>query len=186
MPDFVLNRRVWVPRPRPEVFAFFADPRNLSALSPPSAAFRWAVPPPETLSAGAVLDFTVRAFLARVRWRVMIREFDPPYRFVDAQVWGPFRRWEHFHRFVEGPERPAGPAAPPTVAADGQGSPAAPPAVAADGQGPVGTWIDDRITYGLSLRAIGGLAHTLAVRRRIADLFAYRERRLRELFAPPP
>ena len=38
-----------------------------------------------------------------IRWRVMIREFDPPYRFVDVQLWGPFARWEHRHRFVAGP-----------------------------------------------------------------------------------
>ena len=35
-----------------------------------------------------------------MRWRVMVREFDPPYRFVDVQLWGPFARWEHRHRFV--------------------------------------------------------------------------------------
>ena len=160
MADFVLEMRVWLPRPRPEVFAFFADVRNLAALNPPSAALRWLQPPPETLFAGAVLDFSVRALLARMSWRVLIREFDPPYRFVDAQLRGPFARWEHRHRFLEGPEVP-------------------------DRDGPVGTWVEDRVTYRLPLGPLGRLAHALGGRRQLTALFAYRERRLREVFAAP-
>jgi hypothetical protein len=33
-------------------------------------------------------------------WRVFVREFDPPFRFLDVQLRGPFARWEHRHRFL--------------------------------------------------------------------------------------
>ena len=92
--------------PRPEVFEFFADPRNLERVHPAWARPRWLAPPPARLAPGAVLDFRV-AWLPG-RWRVIIREFDAPYRFVDAQVRGPFARWEHRHRFAEGAEGEGG------------------------------------------------------------------------------
>jgi ligand-binding SRPBCC domain-containing protein len=101
MADYVLERRCWLPRPRPQVFAFFADPRNLAELSPPGAAPQWIEPPPAVLAAGTLLDFRMRAMGIPTRWRVMIREYDPPYRFVDVQVRGPWARWEHRHQFLE-------------------------------------------------------------------------------------
>jgi len=156
MADHVLERRFWLPHPRARVFAFFADPRHLALVQPASARLRWLVPPPERLEAGSVLDFSARILGVPIRWRVIIRELDAPYRFVDAQLLGPFARWEHRHRFLEGPER--------------EGEP-----------GPGGTWIEDRVTYRLPAGPLGSLAHALVAERRIAGLFAHRERRLREI-----
>jgi len=154
MKDHVLLRRVWLPRCRAEVFDFFADPSNLALVSPPGARPRWLRPPPP-LAAGAVLDFRVRIWRVPVRWRLIVREWDRPYRFVDVQLWGPFARWEHRHRFSEGP--------PP----EGEGR---------------GTWVEDRVTYRMPIGPLGGLAHGVAAGRQIRALFDYRETRLRELF----
>ena len=154
MPDYILERRLWLPRPRPDVFDFFADARNLPRVQPAWARPRWLTPPPARLAAGSVLDFHVPGLPGA--WRVMIREFDPPYRFVDAQLRGPFARWEHRHRFVEGPERDE-------------------PGAAA------GTWVEDRVTYRLPLGAVGRAAHALGVGRRIRRVFEYRDRRVRQL-----
>lgn len=157
MGDHVLERRAWLPRPRAEVFAFFAGPRNLELVNPPAVRLAWVTPPPPLLSAGAVFTFSLRLAGVPVRWRAFIREFDPPFRFVDVQLLGPFARWEHRHRFVAGPLE--------------------------EGSGPEGTWVEDRVTYRLPLGAAGRLAHALGVRRRLAALFDHRERRLREIFA---
>jgi len=100
MADHVLEARVWLARPRPEVFAFFADPRNLLRLTPPRAGLRLRTDC-RALAAGAVLDFRVRWLGVPLRWRSYVREYDPPYRFVDVQVRGPWARWEHRHLFLE-------------------------------------------------------------------------------------
>ena len=149
MADYILERRVWLSRPRAVVFEFFADPRNLEQLHPAWARPHWLRPPPARLAAGAVLDFRVARLPGR--WRVIVREFDAPYRFVDAQLNGPFARWEHRHRFTEG----------------------------AEGEG--GTWVEDRVTYQLPLGPLGRLAHGLGAGTRVRALFDYRDRRLREL-----
>ena len=100
MADHILESRVWLAKARPEVFAFFADPRNLPLLTP--AAFRLRLlSEPAPMAAGSVYDLALSWFGVPMRWRAFIREFDPPYRFVDVQVRGPYARWEHRHRFLE-------------------------------------------------------------------------------------
>ena len=155
MADHVLELRFWLPRPRAEVFAFFADPHHLVRVCPPRARLRWLVPPP-ALGPWAVLDFRLWIFRVPTRWRMFVREWDAPYRFVDAQVRGPFARWEHRHCFHEGPEddRPAA---------------------------RVGTWVEDRVTYRLPGGALGSALHGLVAEEAIAGAFAHRERRLRVL-----
>jgi ligand-binding SRPBCC domain-containing protein len=100
MADYILESRVWLARTRAEVFAFFADSSHLLLITPP--AFRLClVGGPTTLSTGAVLDMRLQWLGVPIRWRAFIREWDPPYRFVDVQVRGPYARWEHRHRFLE-------------------------------------------------------------------------------------
>jgi len=100
MADYILESRVWLARARPEVFAFFAASANLVLLSPPSFRLRIVAEPP-ALSTGAVVDLRMTWLGMPVRWRTFIREWDPPFRFVDVQVRGPYARWEHRHRFLD-------------------------------------------------------------------------------------
>jgi hypothetical protein len=100
MADFILESRVWIGRPRPEVFAFFDDPANLARITPPAFRLTFLSVPP-TLAAGAVIDLRMAWLGMPIRWRAYIREYDPPFRFVDVQVRGPYARWEHRHRFLE-------------------------------------------------------------------------------------
>jgi ligand-binding SRPBCC domain-containing protein len=99
MADHVLETRVWLARPRSDVFAFVADPTNLARVSPPALRVR-LLTAPAPLAAGAVLDFRATWLGLPLRWRTYVREYDPPYRFVDVQVRGPWARWEHRHRFL--------------------------------------------------------------------------------------
>lgn len=100
MSDYIREWRAWIDRPRADVFTFFAEPRNLAELTP-----RWLgltiVSAPPVMDAGAVLDYRLRWLGLPLRWRAFIREYDPPVRFVDVQLLGPYARWEHRHLFLD-------------------------------------------------------------------------------------
>lgn len=100
MPDYILESRVWLPKPRAEVFAFFADPANLALITPGWLRFR-LLTPGTALARWAVVEYRIAWLGIPLRWRSFIREYDPPARFVDVQVRGPYHRWEHRHLFVE-------------------------------------------------------------------------------------
>ena len=80
-----------------EAFAFFADPWNLEAITPPWLRFR-ILEAPRTLERGSLLDYSLRLFGLPIRWRTEIVEWRPPFEFIDVQLAGPYRRWEHNHR----------------------------------------------------------------------------------------
>ena len=91
---------MWLPKPRAEVFAFFADPANLVRVAPPWLGLRLLGPPP-AMTAGAIIDLRLSWLGLPLRWRAFIREYDPPFRFLDVQVRGPLARWEHRHIFLD-------------------------------------------------------------------------------------
>ncbi len=99
MADFIVESRLWLPKPRAEVFAFLADPVNLPSVMPPSLGVRLVTSPP-AMAAGAVFDLRLAWLGVPLRWRAFVREYDPPVRFLDVQVRGPYARWEHRHLFL--------------------------------------------------------------------------------------
>jgi ligand-binding SRPBCC domain-containing protein len=100
MADYVVETRMWLARPRADVFAFLADPATPVRVTPPRFRLRLLEPVP-AIEAGSVLEYRLTWLGVPLRWRAFIREYDPPFRFVDVQVRGPFARWEHRHRFLE-------------------------------------------------------------------------------------
>ena len=98
-----LTRTQRIARSREEVFAFFTDAANLARLAPPSVGFRLLTRLPIRMTAGTLLDYRLRLFGIPVRWRTRIELVEPPARFVDVQLAGPYRHWRHEHSFAEIP-----------------------------------------------------------------------------------
>jgi len=103
MATHVLEREQLVPRPLPEVFAFFAEPRNLERITPGFLSFRILTPGPIPLAPGTTIDYRLALLGLPFRWRTLIEEVEPGLRFVDVQLRGPYRRWRHEHLFEEVP-----------------------------------------------------------------------------------
>lgn len=98
---FSLHSQVWLPRPLSEVFPFFAEARNLEALTPPWLRFDVLAPEPVQMAAGVTIDYRLRLRGLPIRWQSEITTWDPPSLFVDEQRRGPYRLWIHQHRFSE-------------------------------------------------------------------------------------
>lgn len=92
-----------VPRPRAEVFAFFADPHNLEAITPSFLEFRIVTPAPIALSAGTLIDYELSLFGIPFGWRTRIEACEPMRSFVDVQLRGPYAWWRHAHLFDDAP-----------------------------------------------------------------------------------
>jgi ligand-binding SRPBCC domain-containing protein len=100
MKIFTLQAALWVPRPIPEVFEFFADARNLEQITPSWLNFRILAPASIEIRAGSRIAYQLRIRGVPIRWESEITAWEPPHRFVDEQRRGPYRQWIHEHLFV--------------------------------------------------------------------------------------
>ena len=93
-----------LPQQPENVFPFFADAGNLEKLTPGYLHFQILTPLPIEMRKGALIDYRLRLRGVPIRWRTEITEWDPPYRFVDSQIKGPYSWWVHEHRFLASDE----------------------------------------------------------------------------------
>lgn len=101
MRTFTYSCEQWLPRPVAEVFPFFADARNLERLTPGWLRFTVLTPDPIPMAAGTTIDYRLAWRGIPLGWRSEIEAWEPPFRFVDRQLRGPYRLWRHEHRFVD-------------------------------------------------------------------------------------
>ena len=96
---YILRASMHVPKPRPGVFAFFSDARNLEVITPASLRFQILTPGPVAMAPGTLIDYRIAVNGVPMKWRTLISRWSPPDAFVDEQLKGPYSRWIHTHRF---------------------------------------------------------------------------------------
>lgn len=96
----VLEREQWIPTSPGETFGLFSDAFTLERITPPWLAFRVTNPGPIEIGEGTLIGYALRLHRLPIRWLTRIDVWDPPHRFVDRQLQGPYRLWEHTHTFV--------------------------------------------------------------------------------------
>ena len=101
MKEFRFHTELWLPRPRDEVFPFFAESGNLETITPLWLNFEVLTPGLGAMRAGALIDYRFRVHGIPIYWRTRIAEWNPPRRFVDVQLRGPYTLWHHTHIFEE-------------------------------------------------------------------------------------
>ncbi|MEM7481595.1 MAG: SRPBCC family protein [Acidobacteriota bacterium] len=97
---YTLETEQWLPRAPEELFPFYADAHNLERLTPPLLRFRVITPKPIEMAAGTLIDYRLRLRGIPVGWRTRILAWEPPHRFIDEQIRGPYQLWHHEHTFA--------------------------------------------------------------------------------------
>ena len=95
----VLTREQMLDSPVEAVFPFFADARNLEAITPPLLRFRVVTPGEIAMRPGTLIQYRLRLHGLSLDWLTRIAEWEPGVRFVDEQFAGPYRLWHHTHEF---------------------------------------------------------------------------------------
>lgn len=96
----VLTRTQTLPITPESAWAFFSDPNNLPAITPPGLGFRVLSAPAHNIYPGLMLRYSVRPFPGfRITWVSEITQARAPEYFVDEQRSGPYALWHHEHHF---------------------------------------------------------------------------------------
>ena len=96
-----LNAVQWFDLPIDQVFSFFSDARELERITPGFLHFKVLTPGPIDIQQGTLIDYRLKLHGIPIKWRTEICDWEPPFRFVDQQLRGPYRRWHHEHTFEE-------------------------------------------------------------------------------------
>lgn len=95
----VLEREQRLPLAPDDVFPFFAEARNLGQITPAFLHFRVLSQEPAEMGPATRIRYRIRLRGVPVRWLTRIEQWQPPRRFVDLQLKGPYRYWHHTHDF---------------------------------------------------------------------------------------
>jgi ligand-binding SRPBCC domain-containing protein len=99
MKTFEISTKQYINKPLEVVFEFFSKPENLEMITPASLSFNILTPTPIKMGKGSLIDYTIRLFGIPIHWRTLISDYEPPFRFVDQQIKGPYTFWHHTHTF---------------------------------------------------------------------------------------
>ena len=99
--EFRLTAKIHLPQKLEQIFPYFSSAKNLEQLTPSFLRFKVLTPGEISISSGTIINYDLRIHGVPIRWTSLISLWEPPHRFVDEQLRGPYRYWIHEHTFEE-------------------------------------------------------------------------------------
>ena len=103
MTDYRFSTEQYIPQDIDRVFDFFSKAENLESITPPWLKFRITSPLPVAMQPGTHISYRLTLYGIPIKWLTEITIWEPPFRFVDTQLSGPYSLWMHEHRFEKKP-----------------------------------------------------------------------------------
>lgn len=100
---FQLYREQFLPISIDKAWNFFSSPQNLALITPPEMRFNIiSKDVNKPIFEGMLIDYIIRPIMGiPLQWRTEITQVLFQKVFTDKQVKGPYKRWEHTHKFIE-------------------------------------------------------------------------------------
>jgi len=98
---FILDHKQWIPASTHQVWDFFSSEKNLEKLTPAFLKFRVDSMSTASIEENSLISYRLKIHGLPVKWRSKIINYDPENSFQDIQLSGPYRTWNHTHRFME-------------------------------------------------------------------------------------
>ncbi len=151
MKEYIFSDTQLLPVDIETAWTFFSSAKNLSRITPPEMDFKILPGAVDgEIFEGMLIDYTVKPlFGIKVHWQTKIMQVNKPVQFMDRQLKGPYKKWEHTHTFT---------------------------------QQNGGTNMHDEVRYALPFGILGEVMHSLIVRKKIEQIFAYRKKIMNEIF----
>jgi uncharacterized protein (TIGR01777 family) len=93
----------FIPRPIEQVFEFFSEAKNLERITPDFLHFKIQEVSTPQIEFKTQIQYQLKLHGVPFGWLTSIDAWEPPRRFVDNQVSGPYRLWYHEHSFESVP-----------------------------------------------------------------------------------
>ncbi|MFZ4404291.1 MAG: TIGR01777 family oxidoreductase [Pseudobdellovibrionaceae bacterium] len=89
----------FVPATPEKVFPFFSEAQNLEKITPDTLNFKIKNMSTPEIGQGTLIDYRLKIHGVPAGWRTLIDQWQPPFKFVDTQLKGPYSLWHHTHEF---------------------------------------------------------------------------------------
>jgi ligand-binding SRPBCC domain-containing protein len=149
---YTLHNNLWLKASIDDVWAFGSNPKNLAGISPKFMNLSVQAQRDGTPQNGDLVAIQIRPLkLFRISWDSRIGKVNASgekRQFVDIQEKGPFKTWEHVHRFESGK----------------------------NSNGDLGTWIYDDVSYSVPYSIFGKIGHALLLNFMLKQMFVDRNK----------
>jgi ligand-binding SRPBCC domain-containing protein len=83
-----------------EAWTFFSSPKNLNEITPDDMSFEIISGTEERMYAGQIITYRIKPMLnIPMNWVTEITQSEDRHYFIDEQRFGPYKFWNHLHRF---------------------------------------------------------------------------------------